>query len=62
MVDFCDITILLHDPNDAHGPTSLVNHAICSRDMHNLIKHDSILDKPPSSDHLLLSTVFNICL
>ena len=28
--------------------------------MHNLIKHVSILDKPPSSDHLPLFTVFNI--
>ena len=28
--------------------------------MHNLNKHVCIIDKPPSSDHLHLSTVFNV--
>ena len=46
--------------SDAHGSTSWLDHVVCSRDMPTLIKHVFILDKLPSSDHLLLSTVFNI--
>ena len=47
--------------SDVHGSTFWLDHVICSRDMHNLIKKN-IPDKPPSSNHLPLSTVFNITL
>ena len=42
--------------SDTHGPISLLDHVICSRDMHNLNKYVYILDKSPSSDHLPLSS------
>ena len=59
-----DITLLPYDSltyvSVAHGSSIWLGHAICSRDMHNLIKYVFILDKPPSSNHLPIFTVFNI--
>ena len=72
LIKFCDrnelvisdITLLTRDSftyvSEAHCTTSWLDHAICSRNIHSLIKHVCILDRPPLSDHLPLFTDFNI--
>ena len=44
--------------SDAHMTTSWLDHYICSANMHSNIDNITFLDKPPSSDHLPISTVF----
>jgi len=47
--------------SDAHHTVSWLDHFVSSADMHHIIKHISVLDKWPTSDHLPLATVLNVC-